>query len=155
MLRGLSAILRLGLASRRAFFPATDPPPSDSNRPRFAQVGNPALRQLYQGDAEPYTAPIEEIVIPLAERKYIQTLMEIDCRWPIGDPQETDFHFCGKRKVNGLPYCEAHARRAFQPPQPRRRDRDFTGPTTWPSRQDVESNAEQSAEPEAAEPVTV
>jgi GcrA cell cycle regulator len=41
----------------------------------------------------------------------------------------TDFHFCGKNKVPGLPYCEFHARRAFQPPQARRRDRsDITEP---------------------------
>ena len=94
-------------------------------KPRFANVGNPALRQLYLGDTEPYTPPIEEVEIPLKERKYIQTLTESCCRWPIGDPQHADFHFCGKGKVTGLPYCEPHARRAFQPPQPRRRDREM------------------------------
>ena len=36
------------------------------------------------------------------------------------------FHVCGRAKVVGLPYCEAHARRAFQPPQVRRRERDGT-----------------------------
>lgn len=71
--------------------------------------------------AEPLSA-VEELVIPLAERKTIQTLVECSCRWPIGDPQQADFHFCGKSKVAGLPYCEFHARRAFQPPQVRRRE---------------------------------
>lgn len=89
-------------------------------KPRFANVGNTALRALYQGDAEPYVPPAEEVFIPLNERKSIQTLEECHCRWPIGDPQEADFHFCGKAKVAGLPYCEHHARRAFQPPQARR-----------------------------------
>jgi GcrA cell cycle regulator len=93
-------------------------------KPRFNQTGNPALRQLYQADAEPYVPPVEELVIPEKERKFVTTLLESDCRWPIGDPQHADFHFCGKKKVNGLPYCEFHARRAFQPPQPRRRDRE-------------------------------
>lgn len=97
-------------------------------KPRFANVGNPALRNLYLADVEPYTPPAEELVIPMNERKYIQTLTEVSCRWPIGDPQLADFHFCGKGKVNGLPYCEFHARRAFQPPQPRRRDRDVSIP---------------------------
>ena len=50
-------------------------------------------------------------------------LTECSCRWPIGDPQHEDFHFCNRNKVPGLPYCEFHARRAFQPPQPRRRER--------------------------------
>lgn len=91
---------------------------------RFATIGNPALRALYQPDALPLPT-VEELVIPLAERKTIQTLVECSCRWPIGDPQMADFHFCGKNKVPGLPYCEFHARRAFQPPQVRRRERDL------------------------------
>ncbi len=95
---------------------------------RFATTGNPALRQIYQGDVEPFQPSVEELVIPLAERKSIQTLTECNCRWPIGDPQMADFHFCGKTKVPGLPYCEFHARRAFQPPQARRRDRDIAEP---------------------------
>lgn len=99
-------------------------------KPRFATSGNPALRALYQPDADAYMPPVEELVIPLAERKTIQTLTECSCRWPIGDPQAADFHFCGKDKVPGLPYCEFHARRAFQPPQPRRREREVAEPAT-------------------------
>jgi GcrA cell cycle regulator len=95
---------------------------------RFAAQGNPALRALYHPEAEPFTPTVEELVIPLKERRSIQTLTECSCRWPIGDPQLPDFHFCGKTKVTGLPYCEFHARRAFQPPQPRRRERDISEP---------------------------
>jgi GcrA cell cycle regulator len=95
---------------------------------RFAPQGNPALRALYQPEAEPFTSSVEELVIPLKERRTIQTLTECSCRWPIGDPQAADFHFCGKNKVAGLPYCEFHARRAFQPPQPRRREREIQEP---------------------------
>jgi GcrA cell cycle regulator len=94
---------------------------------RFSQLGNPAFRALY-AEAEVYQAPVEELVIPANERKYIQTLTECSCRWPIGDPQAADFHFCGKTKVPGLPYCEFHARRAFQPPQTRRREREIAQP---------------------------
>src|SRR5690606_24441750 len=92
-------------------------------KPRFSTIGNPALRALYQPDADAYVPPVEELVIPLAERKSIQTLTECSCRWPIGDPQAPDFHFCGKTKLAVLPYCEFHARRAFQPAVPRRRER--------------------------------
>jgi GcrA cell cycle regulator len=95
-------------------------------RTRPTSMGNSPLRNLYLGDTEPYVPPAEELVIPVNERKYIQTLTESCCRWPIGDPQQPEFHFCGKTKIPGLPYCEIHARRAFQPPQARRRDRDFT-----------------------------
>lgn len=91
-------------------------------RSRFAAGGNTALRALYNAEVSPYVEPAEELEIPMAERKFIETLEANDCRWPIGDPQHAEFHFCGKSKVTGLPYCEFHARRAFQPPQARRRD---------------------------------
>lgn len=100
--------------------------PNRPQKPRFAQVGNPAVRALYAGEAETYQPEVEEVVIPVAERKCIQTLLECNCRWPIGDPQAADFHFCGRNKVPGLPYCETHARRAYQPVQTRRRDRNET-----------------------------
>ena len=95
-------------------------------KPRFANVGNPALRNLYLGDTEPYVPPAEELVIPLNERKYIQTLTEVCCRWPIGDPQHADFHFCGKKKVHGPALlrgaCPARLPAAAGAP-PRPRDR--------------------------------
>ncbi len=60
-----------------------------------------------------------ELVIPASERKTVQTLTNNDCRWPIGDPQHADFHFCGKRKAVGFPYCEFHVQRGWQPSRPR------------------------------------
>jgi len=78
-------------------------------------TGNPAFRKLC-ADAEPILV-IEEIVIPLHERKTIETLEEASCRWPIGDPQMADFHFCGREKVLGLPYCSHHSKRAFVSPE--------------------------------------
>ena len=92
-------------------------------KPRFAPVGNVALRQPFQFEAEPYVSTYEELDIPVSERKSLLDLVEASCRWPIGDPQNAEFHFCNHSKIAGLPYCEFHARRAFQPVQPRRRER--------------------------------
>jgi GcrA cell cycle regulator len=92
---------------------------------RFGMLPSSPLRQIFAPDADPFTPQYEELDIPLAERRSIETLTECDCRWPIGDPQNADFHFCNRKKVTGLPYCEFHARRAFQPVQPRRRDREI------------------------------
>lgn len=36
------------------------------------------------------------------------------CRWPIGDPQEENFGFCGGHIITGLPYCPEHAKMAYQ-----------------------------------------
>ena len=35
------------------------------------------------------------------------------CRWPIGDPKDADFHFCGKEVITGKNYCEKHMAEAF------------------------------------------
>jgi GcrA cell cycle regulator len=84
---------------------------------------NPGINMVFGGrksaklflDAEPFT-PGPEMVIPEAERRGIDGLTEEQCRWPIGDPQHADFHFCNGVKVPGLSYCEHHCRRAYQPP---------------------------------------
>jgi GcrA cell cycle regulator len=83
--------------------------------PKIKPIGNQAFRALFAPDAPP-VPEVQELVIPLAERKTVETLENCSCRWPIGDPRQADFHFCGKGKVASLPYCEFHARRAFRPP---------------------------------------
>lgn len=39
------------------------------------------------------------------------------CRWPIGDPKQADFHYCGMPRLEGLPYksryCPFHGFLAF------------------------------------------
>lgn len=35
------------------------------------------------------------------------------CRWPIGDPKEPGFGFCGLPAAEGRSYCRAHHRRAY------------------------------------------
>lgn len=50
-------------------------------------------------------------------------LTETTCKWPIGDPAEEDFFFCGHGCKEGSPYCEFHASIAYQPFADRRRER--------------------------------
>lgn len=35
------------------------------------------------------------------------------CRWPIGDPLDEDFHFCGRPTTTGKPYCPEHCKAAY------------------------------------------
>ena len=41
-------------------------------------------------------------------------LKERMCRWPSGDPKDEDFSFCGCTSEPGLPYCNEHAKMAYQ-----------------------------------------
>lgn len=54
-----------------------------------------------------------------ASPKTLATLEQNDCRWPIGDPKDAAFHFCGEQKLTGRPYCQAHWQMAFQPSRSR------------------------------------
>lgn len=36
------------------------------------------------------------------------------CRWPMGDPDSENFHFCGKQAFVGKPYCYEHCKQAYQ-----------------------------------------
>lgn len=75
---------------------------------------------------------LPDLEIPIAERR---TLLVKDdkgrlcandamdasaCRWPFGDPQSPDFHFCNGKATLGLPYCDFHAKRAYNPVDTRR-----------------------------------
>lgn len=35
------------------------------------------------------------------------------CRWPVGDPKDENFHFCGKKIKLGQTYCDEHATIAY------------------------------------------
>lgn len=51
------------------------------------------------------------------------TLIDLErhhCRWPVGASDLTNHRFCGCQKIDGLPYCEHHAQRAYLPEKPRR-----------------------------------
>jgi GcrA cell cycle regulator len=36
------------------------------------------------------------------------------CQWPIGNPDEAEFHFCGQSAETGRPYCESHCTMAYR-----------------------------------------
>lgn len=43
------------------------------------------------------------------------------CRWPIGDPDSENFHFCGETVFSGKPYCYEHCRQAYQFTPPKKK----------------------------------
>ncbi len=67
--------------------------------------------------------PIEinntSMVAPSSEQNGCLPLTELDnhtCRWPIGDPRDEGFCFCGKKVKSGQTYCEEHAAMAYVKP---------------------------------------
>jgi len=56
---------------------------------------------------------------PSAKRLPMMALSASTCRWPIGDPGDAEFHFCGERSLDGKPYCSSHASIAYVKMKPR------------------------------------
>lgn len=61
------------------------------------------------------TAPVKKVkvVVHKSSRIGIMDLKMNTCRWPIGDPTDEDFHFCGKNTAVGKPYCPEHCKMAY------------------------------------------
>jgi len=60
------------------------------------------------------TPPVEDEFDGLP-RKALMALTSTDCRWPIGDPGQPGFGFCGRYADPAIPYCAYHARVAYNP----------------------------------------
>jgi len=96
----------------------------------------PARRPVTQGatalKAQPHARPAPApkarprvaTLVKAPQKGKISNIMDLNrntCRWPIGDPGDTDFAYCGCHAPDGSPYCAEHARMAYQQPVDRRR----------------------------------
>lgn len=123
----IGKVHRLGLSGRAKSKPAV------AARPRAKVVKAPArttttvvargnLATVEVMEMVPMALPQREnVVIPMARRISIMELREGVCRWPLGDPLQSDFAYCGADCSVGTTYCEAHSRMAYQPHNDRRR----------------------------------
>ena len=130
----IGKVHRLGLAGRAttsrirtarprsniALFPAR------SAQVQYRTFGNAALKVAPQPQERPAATVIPLRALPELEAApeghvTLIDLKECMCHWPIGDPMEDGFHFCGRKKSFGVPYCEHHAAIAYNPVARRRR----------------------------------
>lgn len=80
-----------------------------------AKVRNPKPVKVkeYRPPA-PMPTPTPEPFIPEDQRLSLIQLTERTCKWPIGDPLQPGFYFCGQHSDEESPYCEFHHRRAIR-----------------------------------------
>jgi GcrA cell cycle regulator len=71
----------------------------------------------------PRAAPVVDVPKPVLRMISLLELTEQTCKFPIGDPQEEGFGFCGVQSRDNDPYCEYHCRLVYQPASDRRRDK--------------------------------
>ena len=64
-------------------------------------------------------APVEYVPGPGVSYDALQPRGQ--CRWPVGDPAEPDFHYCGAKPDTGSSYCAWHESRSRSAARPRRK----------------------------------
>ncbi|MGF1445969.1 MAG: GcrA family cell cycle regulator [Pikeienuella sp.] len=103
------------------------PPPAESTAEEAPRTTVPAPRDPSLPRAPGQPTPEEEAarvtlaeIEKMAKKLDLLELTERTCKWPIGDPAEDGFHFCGLPAVPGKPYCKHHVAVAFQPMSARR-----------------------------------
>jgi GcrA cell cycle regulator len=128
---------RLGLESRPSPVKATDAAPAPAPT-RAAAAPAPAPAPVAAAPAPPpapvaASAPVATPVEAPAPRPAVKitkggkqaftTLLDLNdkvCKWPIGHPDDPDFHFCGRPANPGFPYCNDHCLVAYQAQMPRK-----------------------------------
>jgi len=128
----IGKVHRLGLSgravpSRPVRRPVTRPAAARAPRPAAAAPA-PRVQADAAASPAPAPAPVQNLPAPvdakrMANGEYatVLTLREGMCKWPIGDPADTEFRFCGRSTRPGGAYCEAHAQMAYQPQAKRKR----------------------------------
>src|SRR5262249_23295451 len=110
----IGKVHRLGLSGRatpskpqRTVFKAPRPA-----RPVTAHAP-PPRRPLAEALATHTPAPVR-YVDEAPGMATVLTLGAHMCKWPIGDPAQDNFTFCGRRSEENGPYCHEHATVAYQ-----------------------------------------
>jgi GcrA cell cycle regulator len=127
----IGKVHRLGLSGRAA--PSRPPErqvkrtrPRAAIAPQRIAIATPARKPLAaEAPVEipmvATDAPMTPAKLPSGEFATVLNLSEHICKWPIGDPSDAEFRFCGRKAKSGAPYCEGHCQVAFQAPKRRRR----------------------------------
>ena len=82
----------------------------------------------------PAPPPLLAKKLPNGEYATIMTIRDHMCKWPIGDPMDDDFRFCGRKNKSGEPYCESHCNVAYQPSRRRGSSNTKSLPPRRPTR---------------------
>ena len=126
----IGKVHRLGLSGRATpSRPVKRPPRLARPKPQVQATGtvevqtptaSPEESRIRRSDQQAILSALAPAPVADGEAATILTLRDSMCKWPIGDPADPQFAFCG-RKADCGPYCTEHAKVAFQPQ--RKRDR--------------------------------
>lgn len=71
--------------------------------------------RVFKPRAKTVIIEVRDEDIPFEQRRDIHGLCATTCRYPVGDPLDLNFFFCGAIPKTDSPYCERHHRIAYRP----------------------------------------
>ncbi len=95
--------------------------PVAAAKPVVAPKAVPAAKPVPNAPGRPPEPIVLAALANATSRKdgKVLSILELNermCRWPVGDPKEAGFGYCGSVSVTGHPYCAEHVAIAFQAP---------------------------------------
>ena len=66
------------------------------------------VREVLRPRVDETIFAIDDQKIPFEQRLNLSNLGSTNCHWPVGDPQEADFFYCGATAMDGEQYCACH-----------------------------------------------
>ena len=101
----IGKVHRLGIAGREI---ASQPRGLAARLSKPAHPQNPTQRRA-SAPRGPTAPPPQHIVYEVSATATLITLSEHGCRWPIGDPNDAGFGFCGRTRSGRGSYCDGHS----------------------------------------------
>ncbi len=118
----IGKVHRLGLSGRAAPSQPTRPVFKPARPARPVVASQPAVRRaVAASEIAPPPPPRPANYVEEPGTATVLTLGAHMCKWPIGDPSTDGFTFCGRRSGGEGPYCNEHARVAYQPQQTKKK----------------------------------
>jgi len=102
----IGKVHRLGIAGRET---PTRPPTSVGRPASRTRASAGGVRRPSGPPAPRRSGPLLRVVFDAPPTATIHTLTPHGCRWPIGEPDEPSFGFCGRLRTGAGSYCAGHA----------------------------------------------
>lgn len=111
-------LMRMGQTRRTTrLSPPAAPKPLRKPGERTKPYAPPVAGGAPYAPLKTFYAPLAPYTQPSAERVGLFDLLPGDCRWPVGDPQESNFGYCAAMSMLGKPYCRGHMAMAYVAPR--------------------------------------
>lgn len=91
----------------------TSAPVKEERTPAPAAKPARPVQQTFFSEPKEFFTPCVKKDKPAFGKAGLTDLDNHTCRWPLGDPKDEAFHFCGKKVRLGQTYCEEHSAVAY------------------------------------------